>query len=125
MEPDLTGTAAANEMMGWCPPGWVATISLGIYRCVPVAEGEDVMSGEEVTDSSLALLSDMAALWRVLSCCRTGGPGISPANTGAAVVGSALDDGVRVLGWSPIDASGGCAGSSLSIQIPLSGTSCA
>lgn len=122
MEPDLAGTPSANEMMGWCAPAWTATISLGIYRCIPVAEGENVMAAEQVTDTSLALLSDMAALWRVLSCCRTTGPDIDPASL-VAPVGGALDDGVRVIGWTPIDASGGCAGSSLTIQLPLSGIS--
>lgn len=119
MEPDLTGTPSSNELMGWCPPGWTATITIGIYRCVPVAEGEDVMPSQEITDTSLALLSDMAALWRVLSCCRS--LPVGPTQQHIAING-VLDDGVRVLGWSPIDATGGCAGSSLTIQIPLSGT---
>jgi hypothetical protein len=123
MEPDLTGTPSANEMMGWCAPAWTATMTLGIYRCIPVAEGENVMAADQVTDTSLALLSDMAALWRVLNCCRTTGPDINPASPGAPAVGAALDDGVRVIAWSPIDASGGCAGSSLTIQLPLSGAS--
>lgn len=104
LEPDLGGTAGNNELVGWCPPGWAATISMGVYRCLPVAEGEDVMPAEQITDISLALLSDMAAVWRVLSCC-------------PAVLG----EGVRVIGWTPIDTSGGCGGGSLTIQIPLSG----
>lgn len=105
LEPDVTGTPGANELMGWCPAGWTATVTMGIYRCIPVAEGEDVLPAETVTDISLALLSDMAALWRVLSCC--------PA---------AIGDGVRVVSWNPIDPAGGCAGGSLTIQLPLSGT---
>lgn len=108
MEPDLGGTPSSNELIGWCAPGWTATISMGSYRCIPTPEGGDeVLSAEEVTDTSLALLSDMAAVWRVLSCCT-----------------QALDDGLRVFGWTPIDASGGCAGGALTIQVPLSGTSC-
>lgn len=124
VEPDLTGTPSANEMMGWCPPAWSATISMGIYRCVPVADGDDVMSGDDVTDTSLALLSDMAALWRVLACCRSSTDATNPATSAAngLAVANVLDDGVRVIGWAPIDAAGGCAGSYMTIQVPLSGT---
>jgi hypothetical protein len=107
MEPDLTGSTATNELLGWCAPGWTATITMGIYRCIPVADGEDVLPAESVTDTSLALLSDMAALWRVMSCC--------PA---------AFEGGMRVVAWSPVDALGGCAGGALTIQVPLSGTGC-
>lgn len=105
LEPDLGSSLGGNDLIGWCPPGWLASITMGVYRCVPVAEAEDVPAAEDVTDVSLALMSDMAALWRVLSCC--------PA---------ALGEGVRVLGWNPIDVSGGCAGSYLSVQVPLAGT---
>jgi hypothetical protein len=104
LEPDLSATSGSPGM-AWCAPAWTATMSMGVYRCIPVAESEDVMPAEQVTDISLALLSDMAALWRVLSCCP-----------------QALDNGVRVVAWTPIDPSGGCAGGSLTIQIPLSGT---
>lgn len=108
LEPDLAGTPSGNELVGWCAPGWTATITLGAYRCVPVPEeGDEPLAAEAMTDTSLALLSDMAAMWRVLSCC----PGI-------------LENGLRVIGWTPIDASGGCAGGSLTIQLPLAGTSC-
>lgn len=107
IEPDLSGSSTVNDLMGWCPPGWTATISMGTYRCIPVAEADSVLPDQEVTDISLALLSDSAALWRVLSCCR-----------------EALADGVRVLAWTPIDPSGGCAGGALTLQVPLSGTGC-
>lgn len=105
MEPDLAGTASGSDLVSWCPAGWTATISLGTYRCIETAEGDDVLPAERVTDISLALLSDMAALWRVLSCCP-----------------QALTDGLRVVAWQPTDLSGGCAGGALTIQVPLSGT---
>lgn len=116
MEPDLAGTATA--LSGWCPTGWTATVSMGVYRCVPVAEETQVLPAEEVTDTSLALLSDMAALWRVLSCCTAlpAGPGPGEPPPGP------LDDGVRVVAWNPIDTAGGCAGGYLTIQLPLAGT---
>lgn len=104
LDPDLVGGTGAG-ISGWCPQGWAATVSMGVYRCIPVGEGEEVLPAQEVTDISLALLSDMAAIWRVLACCE------------------ALEEGTRVLGWSPIDPAGGCAGGTISIQVPLAGTS--
>ena len=104
LDPDLIGGTGA-AVQGWCPQAWAATVTMGLYRCIPVAEGDDVLPAEEVTDTSLALLSDMAALWRVLGCC------------------DALSDGARVQTWAPIDPSGGCAGGTLTIQVPLAGTS--
>jgi hypothetical protein len=104
LEPD-TVAAGGTGQLGWCPAGWMASVTLGIYRCVPTPEQDSVLPSDVITDISLALLSDMAAVWRVLGCC------------------DALQDGVRVVTWAPIDAGGGCAGGALSIQIPLAGIS--
>ena len=90
---------------GWCAPAWLATITLGVYRCTPVPEEDEVPDADEVTDTSLALASDMTALFQVRACC------------------TALDEGARVLTWSPFDITGGCGGSYLTLQVPLAGTS--
>jgi hypothetical protein len=103
LDPDLEGGTAAG-VQGWCPQAWVATVSIGVYRCIPTAQDDDVLPATEVTDISLALLSDMAAVWRVLACC------------------DVLQEGARVLSWTPIDPAGGCAGGYLSIQVPLAGS---
>jgi hypothetical protein len=105
LDPDLSATSGAG-VQGWCPTGWVATLSMGIYRCIPVGEADEVLDHTVVTDTSLALLSDMASLWRAFSCCE-----------------SVIENGVRVATWTPIDPAGGCAGGALTIQVPLAGSS--
>lgn len=103
--PDLAA-GGGNAGNGWCPPGWVALISLGIYRCVPTPEGDEVLAGRIKTDISLALHSDKAALFRTLACC------------------DQTKNNFRGGDFLPIDAAGGCAGGMLTLQLPLMGGGC-
>lgn len=106
--PDFESGLGSSSSTSWtCPSSWISTVTFGVYRCVPIPEDDGVLPGSQITDTSLALASDKAALWRVVACC------------------PALQDGVRVVGWQPIDNSGGCAGGQMTIQLPLAGVGCA
>jgi hypothetical protein len=90
-----------------CPTGYVATIGIGHYRCIPIPDDGSALPAQTMTDTALMLLSDAAALRRVLTCC------------------TALTDDTRtgqgtlvVQGYNPIRA-GDCGGGELLIRVPL------
>lgn len=87
-----------------CPTGWLATIELGVYRCVPLDDSPAAMPAQQVGDIALEMLADMAALIRVLGCC----PALA-------------DRDVGVDYWQPVGPAGGCAGGTLQIRVAISG----
>lgn len=87
-----------------CPTGWQAVIELGVYRCVPLPEEDEVLEEQVVSDTALAALADMNALIRVLGCCTA----LRDAFTGVEF-------------WQPVGPSGGCAGGTLQIRVAISG----
>src|SRR5688500_5704117 len=60
MDPDWGPGSNANQR-GGCPPGWLATIGLGSYRCMAIPERGEPMPEETVTTTSLIAHSDFAA----------------------------------------------------------------
>jgi len=103
--PDLAA-GGGSAATAWCPPGWVALVTMGLYRCVPVPQEDEVLPGTVKTDTTLALLSDKAALFSTLSCC------------------AQTKDVFRGGEFTAVDVAAGCAGGVLALQIPLAGEGC-
>lgn len=102
LDPDGDGQGFA--LPGVCPQGWVAIIEMGVYRCVPLPEEGEALPEDTEHQIALAALADMNALVRVVGCC----PALR-------------DEHVGVEFWQPLGPTGGCAGSSLQIRVPISG----
>jgi hypothetical protein len=100
LEPDVTTLIGP----GPCAVGWQAVISMVTYRCVPTAEGDDVLPPEVRTSSALELNSDLTAMLSVLACC------------------DELTERDRSVDWAgPIGPIGGCGGWETQFRVTLPG----
>lgn len=102
LEPELSLPGVSQLS---CLIGWQAVIELGTYRCSPLPEEGEALPERAVTDFALAMGSDRAALIRAVQCCTP------------LLQQRELDLNVEV--WQPIGPEGGCAGSILTVRIPL------
>jgi hypothetical protein len=98
LDPDLALVGGP----GPCPTGWQALISMVTYRCVPTPEADELLDPQTLTDTTLELNSDLAAMLRVLQCC----PELA-------------DRDVSVDLAQPIGPTGGCAGWELQLRVAL------
>lgn len=54
-----------------CPLGWIVTLGLGTYRCVPVPDAGGPLPEATVSATTAMLASDLTAVRQVLGCCPT------------------------------------------------------
>lgn len=81
-----------------CPGPLTVQVAVGALRCVPLPDEDGTLpAAEEITESSLALIADMMALFSAALCC----------------------DGARVGNWEPLGPQGGCAGGEWTVWIGL------
>lgn len=87
---------------------WAVELTLGVYRCVRVGDGQSPPTAEELRADTEKIMDDAAAMRCAITCCLPDNP---------------LLDGSDILPgrWSPIESSGGCGGGTMIVTLRASG----
>lgn len=97
--------------VGYSPCGpvqWAAVLEMGVARCAPTPEAEDIITDDQWNTLSRSVMDDAAAMRRAL-CCFT----------------AAETDRMYVAGpWQPIAVEGGCTGGTQNVTVAIGACDC-
>jgi hypothetical protein len=91
---------------------WAAELTMVVYRCVSVADGEGFPSADELTADATRILNDAQAMRRAMLCC--------------AWRDDELGDARPIVPgrWTPLSPQGGCAGGQMPVTVLLGSECC-
>ncbi len=90
------------------PAQWAATLEMGVARCAPTPDAEDIISTDEWNTLSRLVMDDAAAMRRALCCFTDGDP-----------------DRMNLAGvWQPIAVEGACTGGTQQVTVAIGACDC-
>lgn len=90
------------------PMQWAAVLELGVARCAPTPEADDMPSGDDWNAIAEAVLADAAAMRKALCC-----------------FADLETDRMHLAGlWQPLPVEGGCVGGSMSVTVAIDNCDC-
>lgn len=100
-QPDL-------ESVRCWPLQWAAVLELGVARCAPTPEGDELPTPDDWNTIGEAVLSDAAAMRRALCCFAEADP-----------------DRMYLAGlWQPLPVDGGCLGGAMQVTVAVDACDC-
>lgn len=98
-----------NTVWSSCGPlQWAAVLEMGVGRCAPTPEADELPTSDEWNTIAQAVLDDAAAMRRAL-CCFT----------------DLEQDRMHVAGlWQPLPVEGGCVGGYMTVTIAIDNCDC-
>jgi hypothetical protein len=94
-----------------CDRLWLATLGVGIIRCVTTIDNQGaVVGGAVLTGEAMQVLDDQAALAEAIQCCT--GPGLQPGSV------------PTLLRWDALGPDGGCAGGEWTVNMRVRTNNC-
>jgi hypothetical protein len=97
-DPDAESTACG-------PLAWAVVLEVGIARCAPVPDGNEIPTADEWNAVTAAVMADMAAIRRAIRVFKT--------------LADYEDSPWLVGAWLPLTTEGGCVGGAMQVTISV------